>query len=133
MNHTLRFMKQRLAVLALAAVLLSSAFAADARKPNILLIYSDDHGWADLGAQGVDKDIRTPNLDQLARDGVQFACGRAHGAASADIQSTAHRTTVVHSPNHHQTTRPFLERRARQLCISQLLVLVGHVVVAESV
>lgn len=119
-------MKQQLAVLALTAVLLSSAFAADARKPNILLIYSDDHGWADLGAQGVDKDIRTPNLDQLAR-------GRAHGAASAAIQSTAHRTTVVHSPNHHQTTRPFLERRARQLCISQLLVLVGHVVVAESV
>lgn len=75
MNHTLRFMKQRLAVLALAAVLLSSAFAADARKPNILLIYSDDHGWADLGAQGVDKDIRPPNLDQLARDGVRFARG----------------------------------------------------------
>ncbi|MBI5801208.1 MAG: sulfatase-like hydrolase/transferase [Verrucomicrobia bacterium] len=46
-----------------------------ARKPNILLIYSDDHGWADLGAQGVDKDIRTPNLDQLARDGVRFARG----------------------------------------------------------
>lgn len=68
-------MKQRLAILALAAVLLSSAFAADARKPNILLIYSDDHGWADLGAQGVDKDIRTPNLDQLARDGVRFARG----------------------------------------------------------
>lgn len=57
----------------------------------------------------------------------------AHGAASAAIQSTTHRTSVVHSPNHHQTTRPFLERRARQLCISQLLVLVGHVVIAESV
>jgi len=44
-------------------------------RPNILLIYTDDHGWADLGAQGVDKDIRTPNLDQLARDGVRFARG----------------------------------------------------------
>ena len=49
--------------------------AADAAKPNILLIYSDDHGWADLGAQGVNKDIRTPNLDQLARDGVRFVRG----------------------------------------------------------
>lgn len=46
-----------------------------AARPNILLIYSDDHGWADLGAQGVDKDIRTPNLDQLARDGVRFTRG----------------------------------------------------------
>lgn len=32
-----------------------------ARKPNVLLIYSDDFGWADLGVQGVDKKIRTPH------------------------------------------------------------------------
>ena len=44
-------------------------------KPNIILIYSDDHGFADLGAQGVDKDIRTPNLDALAKDGVRFVRG----------------------------------------------------------
>jgi uncharacterized sulfatase len=44
-------------------------------KPNILLIYTDDHGWADLGAQGVDKDIRTPHLDQLAKEGVRFTRG----------------------------------------------------------
>ncbi len=44
-----------------------------ARKPNILLIYSDDHGWADLGVQGVDKEIWTPHLDQLTREGVRFA------------------------------------------------------------
>ena len=49
--------------------------AAAAEKPNVILIYSDDHGWADLGAQGVDPDIRTPHLDQLARDGVRFARG----------------------------------------------------------
>ena len=67
MKHTLIFL----------ALLLASPAASRAaeRKPNILLIYSDDHGWADLGAQGVDKDIRTPNLDQLARDGVRFARG----------------------------------------------------------
>ena len=29
-------------------------------KPNILVIYTDDHGWADLGAQAVDRDIHTP-------------------------------------------------------------------------
>ncbi len=46
-----------------------------ARKPNVLLIYSDDHGYADLGAQGVDKDIVTPHIDQLARDGIQFPRG----------------------------------------------------------
>lgn len=69
-------MKHILALIAaLLLLLVAGVLAADARKPNILLIYSDDHGWADLGAQGVDKDIRTPNLDQLARDGVRFARG----------------------------------------------------------
>lgn len=58
----------------LAALLVSSALFA-APKPNILVIYSDDHGWADLGAQGVNAEIRTPNLDQLAHDGVRFARG----------------------------------------------------------
>jgi arylsulfatase A-like enzyme len=44
-------------------------------KPNIILIYSDDHGWADLGVQGSVKDIHTLNLDALARDGVRFKRG----------------------------------------------------------
>ncbi len=35
-----------------------------AAKPNILLIVSDDHGYADVGFQGC-KDIPTPYLDQL--------------------------------------------------------------------
>lgn len=44
-------------------------------KPNIIVILTDDHGWADLGAQGADARIRTPNVDQLARDGVRFTRG----------------------------------------------------------
>ena len=51
------------------------ALARAADKPNIILIYSDDHGWADLGVQGSVQDIRTPNLDALARDGVRFKRG----------------------------------------------------------
>ena len=67
--------------LLLNAMLLASLTAVHAAeapkvaKPNFIVIYSDDHGWADLGEQGVDQDIRTPNLDQLARDGVRFKRG----------------------------------------------------------
>ena len=69
-------MKRSLTLLtALLLVPLTASHAAHQTKPNILLIYSDDHGWADLGAQGVDKDIHTPNLDQLAQDGVRFSRG----------------------------------------------------------
>ncbi len=69
-----RNMRQTLTLTALLVSTLALAQPAG-RRPNVLLIYTDDHGWADLGAQGVDKDIRTPNLDGLARDGVRFARG----------------------------------------------------------
>ena len=71
-------MKTRESLLRLAAyacagmVFQTTALAA---SPNILLIYSDDHGWADIGLQGSDPDVRTPNIDQLARDGVIFKRG----------------------------------------------------------
>lgn len=65
--------------IALLLALETWTLAADAPKaaarPNILLIYTDDHGWADLGLQGVDHDIRTPHFDGLAQDGVRFTRG----------------------------------------------------------
>lgn len=45
-------------------------FAQGADKPNIIVIYTDDHGFADLGIRGVEKDVKTPHLDALARSGV---------------------------------------------------------------
>ena len=66
-------------VLALAAILVlivvgGSAFAADAKKPNIIMIISDDTGWGDLGIYGggVGRGMATPNLDRLGREGIQF-------------------------------------------------------------
>jgi arylsulfatase A-like enzyme len=57
--------------LALAALLLSPSFAgaADPSKPNILYILADDMGYADAGFNG-GKEIKTPNLDQIARGGA---------------------------------------------------------------
>jgi arylsulfatase A-like enzyme len=44
------------------------------RRPNILVIVADDLGYADLGCQGC-KDIATPNIDSLARNGVRCTNG----------------------------------------------------------
>jgi arylsulfatase A-like enzyme len=44
---------------------------AKPRKPNILLIVADDLGYGDLGCYGC-KDIRTPNLDRLAKEGARL-------------------------------------------------------------
>lgn len=43
---------------------------ASAASPNFIVIYTDDHGWADLGVHGAVQDVRTPHLDELARGGV---------------------------------------------------------------
>ena len=41
-----------------------------AERPNIVLIFSDDQGRGDVSCYG--SEIRTPNIDSLARDGVKF-------------------------------------------------------------
>ncbi|MFN9026557.1 MAG: sulfatase-like hydrolase/transferase, partial [Akkermansiaceae bacterium] len=45
-------------------------FAAE-KKPNILVIMTDDLGYSDLGCYG--SEIDTPNLDRLAANGVRFS------------------------------------------------------------
>ncbi len=59
-----------------ASVVLSSlvtAMAADEaprRPPNIIFVMADDLGYGDLGCYG-QKPIQTPNIDQLAAEGVR--------------------------------------------------------------
>jgi arylsulfatase A-like enzyme len=60
--------------LALGGGLSAKAGAAPARKPNIVLILADDLGYAELGVQGC-KDIPTPNIDSIAKNGVRFTNG----------------------------------------------------------
>lgn len=55
----------------LVALLLPGAVVAAERPPNVVLIVADDLGYADLGCFGA-KDIRTPNIDRLAKDGTRF-------------------------------------------------------------
>src|SRR5262245_11739919 len=57
-------------ILALCALALTSAVAAPADRPNIVLIFCDDLGYHDIGPYGSKNP--TPNLDQMAREGVRF-------------------------------------------------------------
>lgn len=60
----------------------AAAGAAPARsKPNIVWIVADDLGYADLGCYGA-KDIPTPHLDGLAREGVKMTSAYAYPTCS---------------------------------------------------
>ena len=47
----------------------------ESEKPNIIVIFTDDHGYADLGIQGQVPDIKTPNIDELGRKGIRMTSG----------------------------------------------------------
>ncbi|MCP5433165.1 MAG: sulfatase [Alphaproteobacteria bacterium] len=56
----------------LAATLAIGAGSAHAaQRPNIILMLSDDQTWLDIGPYG-SKNVPTPNLDRLAREGMKF-------------------------------------------------------------
>ena len=59
--------------LVLSTFLLGAMFAhsAEPQRPNVLLIISDDQGYGDLSLHG-NPHVRTPNLDRLATNGIQF-------------------------------------------------------------
>jgi arylsulfatase A-like enzyme len=61
-----------------SVALVSPIVTAADRKPNILVIVSDDQGYADVGVQGC-KDVPTPNLDALAKSGTRFTSGYVSG------------------------------------------------------
>jgi arylsulfatase A-like enzyme len=53
---------------------------ATSRRPNIVIILGDDLGFADMGMFG--SEIKTPNLDALAREGVRFTHFYTHASCS---------------------------------------------------
>jgi len=65
-------MKAPLFALAAAFILAASAYGGEQRGPNVLILYADDLGYGDVGCFNSKSRIPTPNLDQLAREGMRF-------------------------------------------------------------
>ena len=68
-----------LAIFLLSGIMTFGACSHGNDKPNVVIIYSDDIGYGDIGAYGATL-IPTPNIDKLASEGIQFTDG--HCAAS---------------------------------------------------
>jgi N-acetylgalactosamine-6-sulfatase len=67
------------------------------RKPNFVFIFADDLGWGDLGCYG-NRQIRTPNLDELAKKGTLFTQFYVNGSVCSPS-----RTSIMtsHFPARH--------------------------------
>ena len=93
-------MKKMVSMLAAAALagtaLVPVAMAKpSSARPNIVVILVDDMGYSDLGAFG--GEIRTPNLDKLANDGVKLTNFHATPVCSPT------RAELLTGVDHHQT------------------------------
>ena len=73
------FHMMRLACLVAALLLAAGPRAEAQRRPNVVLVLMDDMGYGDLGSYGA-PDVRTANIDRLAREGVRFTDAYANGA-----------------------------------------------------
>ena len=72
MKHTLTLFSALLLLAPLADLYAANAQSRSATtKPSIVLIFTDDQGYGDVGCFG-SKTIRTPNLDRLAKEGRKF-------------------------------------------------------------
>ena len=91
-NKMIKFMKLKsLSIIVVASVLTVISYSCKnqkskvektkdkSSKPNIVVIYTDDLGYGDIGANGA-TEIKTPNIDALANEGARFTNGYASSA-----------------------------------------------------
>lgn len=78
-----------------------------ARKPNFVFIFADDLGWGDLGCYG-NRQIKTPNLDRLAKSGILFTQFYVNGSVCSPSR-TAFMTG--HFPARHRVHGHFATHR----------------------
>jgi len=116
------YYKSNIIVLLSLAFVLGSTFPSLAKqtnkRPNIILIMSDDHGWADAGFNGSEV-VQTPSLDNLAKKGLVF---ERFYSASAVCSPT--RASVMTGRNPYRTDVPNANAghlRAGEITIAELL------------
>ena len=59
------------------SLLLWPCLGAEAKQPNFIIIYADDHGYGDVSTYHP-SDVQTPNIDRLAQQGMLFTNMRAN-------------------------------------------------------
>ena len=91
-----------LAVLVATAVMPAAAPAQTAARPNLIVFLADDQGYGELGCQG-NKEIPTPHIDSIAKNGIRFTQGYVSGPycspTRAGLMTSRYQTRFGHEFN----------------------------------
>lgn len=112
-------MKQTLVLLA-SIIVVGRAEAAD--RPNVVLVMADDQGWGDTGYNG-HPELKTPQLDQLAADGLRL--DRFY-AAHFNCSPTRASVMTGRHPARMGTFHPGAPIRAQELTLAMVLQKAGY-------
>ena len=101
----------RLLLFLIAALGLFSGTArsAEALRPNVILIFIDDMGYGDVGFNGATVP-KTPNLDQMATEGMKFTDFYVGCAVCSGSRTAAHRMSL---PTSEHERRAVPQQRPR--------------------
>ena len=100
-----------------------SPAGSSARKPSIIFILADDLGYGDLGCYGQTR-IKTPNLDQLAADGIRFTNFYAGSTVCAPSRCTL--MTGLHTGHALIRGNATLALRPQDLTVAEILKEAGY-------
>lgn len=95
------------------------------QRPNIILVFTDDQGYADVGVYGA-TDIRTPNLDKMAAEGIRFMSFYAQpvcGPSRAALLTGSYPIRVAEPGN---TKSPNTVPHTREITIAEGLKSAGY-------
>ena len=95
------------------ALVLLLPLAALSKQKNVLLLISDNQSWFDVGCYG-NQVIKTPNIDQLAKEGVRFeqafattaSCGPSRAVMYTGLLTHANGQYAHPHREHNQEIRP---------------------------
>lgn len=109
-------------MLALAALFNSTVVAADASRPNVVLIMADDQGWGETGYNGHPQ-VKTPVLDEMARSGLRF--DRFY---SQHVNCSPTRTSILtgRHPNRSGVFTPNYSTRPEEITIARIVKAAGY-------
>jgi len=112
----------------ISAVIAAAIASAQARaeKPNIVLIFTDDQGYGDLGCYG-SPNIETPNIDRMAAEGIRltsFYAAPYCGPSRAQLMTGCYPPRVSHATNQLPSSREGLN--PDEITIAEILKGAGY-------